>query len=170
MKEFVTGYAKYGWVRWDGTCRWWCIGQRRWISYTTICTMKRKNAWWWVKWDETPPARMHMMVVCKHKTRKIYTQKKKEWLFWYIQEWSRVWWKDLPKKKKNQRKWVASPPIRRNKVKYKMFPSVLSRCGTGSLETCTHIISRPKSSLNSFLLPKHYYYYYYFLSNLGETL
>ena len=51
---------------------------------------------------------------------------------------------------KKKRNWVASPPIRRNKVKYKMFSSVLSRCGTGNLETCTHIISRPKDSFIHF--------------------
>ena len=64
-------YTMCGWVRWDGTCRWWCIGQRRWISYTTICMMKSKNDWQWVKWDETPPACMCKTVVCKHKKNKI---------------------------------------------------------------------------------------------------
>ena len=63
---------------------------------------------------------------------------------------------------KRRRNWVASPPSRRNEVKYKMFPSVLSRCGTGSLETCTHIISRPKTYSLFISTAKTYYFYYLF--------
>ena len=33
---------------------------------------------------------------------------------------------------------VASPPIRRRMLSIKCFHWSLSRCGTGSLETCTH--------------------------------
>ena len=43
-----------------------------------------------------------------------------------------------------------------------MFPSVLSRCSTGSLETCTHIISRPKTYSLFVSTAKTYYFYYLF--------
>ena len=34
--------------------------------------------------------------------------------------------------------WVVSPPIRRRMLSIKCFHWSLSRCGMGSLETCTH--------------------------------
>ena len=173
-------FFSHFWARWDDTCGWWCVGQRRWISYTTICTMKSKNDWRWVRWDETPPVHMHKTVVCKNKKKN-----SQKGLFWNIQERSRLERKDLPKKKKKRNlPWnlyerftnlekkkktkksveigLHHLPLGEKKVKYKMFPSVLSRCGMGSLETCTHIILRPKT--HSFIsAAKTYYYYYYFL-------
>ena len=67
-----------------------------------------------------------------------------------------------PKKKKKKRNWVSSAPNRRNKAKYKMFPFVLSGCSTGSLETCTHIISIHKTY--SLFVPnaETYYFIIYF--------
>ena len=73
-----------------------------------------------------------------------------------------------PLDKKKREKWVASPPIRGKKVKYKMFPSVLSRCGTGSLETCTHIISRPKTY--SLFISTAETYYFNYLFYMGYAL
>ena len=90
-RKLWLGYAEYGWVRWDDTCGWWCVGQRRWISYTTTCMMKSKNDWLWVRWDETPPVHMHKMVVCKHKKKKFT-----KGLFWNIQEQSGLQGRDLP--------------------------------------------------------------------------
>ena len=69
---------------------------------------------------------------------------------------------DSPSYTKKKRNWVASPP-NGEITKYKMFPSVLSRCSMGSLETCTHIISRSKTySLFISIAETYYYYYYYY--------
>ena len=60
MKEHMTmGWnimIECGWVKWlmkwDDTCRWWCVRRRRRVSYTTIHMMTNAHydEWWWVRW------------------------------------------------------------------------------------------------------------------------